>query len=129
MSDPRPTLPMPPTAPATMLYVLGVGGPIDEEGIGHVERFAWRFLVRVAPGERDTVLGFTSMPRLMAFTRAVNERRPRAVSTEAFKVAAHRFGAAGTFAPAAVVDMPADGFEAWLGGGTLVERIVPELEG
>ncbi|MEO8083443.1 MAG: hypothetical protein ABI780_06435 [Ardenticatenales bacterium] len=129
MNDGRPDRLGDQPAPTTTLYVLGVGGPIDEEGIGHVERFAWRFLVRVAPGERDAVLGFTSMPRLMAFTRAVNERRPRAVSTEAFKVAAHRFGAAGTSAPTAVVDMAADGFEAWLGRGTLLERIVPELEG
>lgn len=113
-------------APAA-LYVLGVGGPLDEDGIGHVERFAWRFLVRAAPGEAEAVLGFSSMPRLMAFTRAVNARRPRAVSTEAYLVPIERFGAAP--APAPVIDLPADAFDAWLGDATLVERIVPELEG
>ena len=25
------------------IYLLGVGGPEDEEGIGMVERFVWRF--------------------------------------------------------------------------------------
>lgn len=113
-------------APAA-LYVLGVGGPLDEDGIGHVERFAWRFLVRAAPGQAEAVLGFSSMPRLMAFTRAVNARRPRAVSTEAYLVPIGRFE--GATAPAPVVDLAADAFETWLGGATLVERIVPELEG
>lgn len=115
-----------PTAPAA-LYVLGVGGPTDADGIGHVERFAWRFLVREAPGEGGSVLGFSAMPRLMAFTRAVNARRPRAVSTEAYVVPIGRFDA--PTAPTPVVDLPAEAFEGWLGDAALVERIVPELEG
>ena len=115
-----------PVDPAS-LYVLGVGGPLDADGIGRVERFAWRFLVRRAEGEHDAVLGFTSMPRLMAFTRAVNAARPFTVSTEVYKVPSARFAL--DAAPRATVDLAPEGFSAWLGRGELVERIVPELEG
>lgn len=108
------------------LYFLGVGGPVDAEGVGHVERFAWRFLVRTGGDAPDAVLAFSSMPRLMAFTRSVHAVTPRAVSTEALRVATRQI------APGLDVsidlDLAADDFARWLGRGTLVERIVPELE-
>lgn len=108
------------------LYLLGIGGPIDDEGIGHVERFAWRFLVRTGAQTTDAVLAFSTMPRLMAFTRAVNGATPHAVSTEALKVDTHRI--AREPAIEIEVDLAPSDFAAWLGGATLVERIVPELE-
>lgn len=108
------------------LYLLGIGGPVDADGVGHVERFAWRFLVRVAPDRPDAVLAFTAMPKLMAFTRLVNARAPHAVSTEALRVAPAKL--TDGVAIEVFVDLPADDFGAWLGRGALIERIVPELE-
>lgn len=110
---------------AAHLYVLGCGGPEDADGVGDVTRFRWRCLVRVAPGERDAVLAFSSMPRLMAFTRAVNGRTPNAVSTEALKLAAADWPAAAGVDVA--VDLDPSSFAAWLGRGLLVERPVPEI--
>ncbi len=107
------------------LYVLGCGGPTDADGVGDVTRFVWRCLVRIAPGRRDAVLAFTSMPRLMAFTRAVNGRTAQAVSTEALKIDARRLGAAPGVE--VTIDLEADGFAAWLADGALIERPVPEL--
>ncbi len=108
------------------LYILGIGGPVDDEGVGRVERFAWRFLVRTGARASDAVLAFSTMPKLMAFTRAVNGATPHAVSTEALKVDTVRI--ARDPAIDIEVDLAPSDFAGWLGGGTLVERIVPALE-
>jgi hypothetical protein len=65
------------------LYFLGVNGPLDAEDIGLVDRFVWRFAVMEAQAEPGAILAFSSMPRLMAFTRAANALRPFTVPTEA----------------------------------------------
>lgn len=108
------------------LYFLGIGGPVDEAGIGHVDHFAWRFLVRTGAHVPEAVLAFSSMPKLMAFTRAVNAATPHAVSTEALKVATRRI--APGLAVAVTLDLAAVDFAGWLGRAALVERVVPELE-
>lgn len=68
------------------LYLLGVGGPEDASGIGLVETFVWRFHALERPGTAPAILGFTSMPRLMALTRAVNSERQGALPTEVLRV-------------------------------------------
>lgn len=73
----------PSPATAVELYVLGYNGPIDEEGLGHPDRFVWRYAVLGPPGEAATVLAFSSMPKLIAFTRAVNGRQAFTLPTEA----------------------------------------------
>ena len=75
---------------STTLYFLGVGGPEDASGIGDIDAFVWRFLVLKNPDSQGhrTVVAFTSMPNLMAFTRGVNQRRPFTVPTEALRLQA-----------------------------------------
>lgn len=68
---------------AVELYVLGYNGPVDEEGLGRPDRFVWRYAVLGPPGASATVLAFSSMPKLIAFTRAVNGRQAFALPTEA----------------------------------------------
>jgi hypothetical protein len=75
------------------LYLLGVGGPEDASGIGHVESFVWRFHALERPDEPLAVLGFTSMALLMALTRAVNAERQGALPTEVLRVAPADIGA------------------------------------
>lgn len=70
-------------APTAELYVLGFNGPVDDDGMGRPERFVWRFAVVECDGWPPTLLAFRSMPRLMAFTRAVNGREAFTVPTEA----------------------------------------------
>jgi hypothetical protein len=68
------------------VYLLGIGGPEDESGIGHVESFVWRYHLLEPAGEPARVLGFRDMRRLMAFTRSVNGERPLTVPTEVLRL-------------------------------------------
>ncbi len=70
------------------LYLLGVGGPEDESGIGHPDRFVWRFTTLEATGADPILLGFGDMPTLMRFTRTVNQRQPFSLPTESLKLPA-----------------------------------------
>ena len=75
-----------PLAAMPQLYLLGVGGPEDASGIGHVESFVWRFHALERAGEPLAVFGFTGMAQLMALTRAVNADRQGALPTEVLRV-------------------------------------------
>jgi hypothetical protein len=109
------------------LYLLGVGGPEDESGIGKVETFVWRFAVIERAGADVVALAFTRMPALMAFTRALNGRQPFTVPTEALRIA----GAGLRAAPIDVLlDGAAEDYDALVAaGGRLEERRLPALEG
>jgi len=109
------------------LYLLGVGGPEDPEGIGRVETFAWRFAVVEGGAGALTALAFTAMPRLMALTRAVNGRRPFTLPTEALRVDPSGIGP--TPGVGLFVDPSPEEVEALLAGGRLAERRLPSLEG
>lgn len=111
--------------PELNLYILGVGGPEDADGIGRVERFVWRFSVLEATAEPPVAIAFTTMPGLMRFTRAVNGSRPFSVPTEAHRVPARRLASG---APAALLlDPSPDDFERLRAGRDLAERQIPEL--
>lgn len=70
-------------ADTDLLYVLGFNGPVDAAGIGHPDRFVWRFAVIESEGCAPSLIAFSNMPRLMAFTRAINGRQAFALPTEA----------------------------------------------
>lgn len=73
---------------ARAVYLLGVGGPEDEAGIGDVGAFVWRCAVVEAADGTAAALAFSSMPRLMQLTRAVNAAAPFTLPTEALRVEA-----------------------------------------
>jgi hypothetical protein len=109
------------------IYLLGVGGPEDEDGIGKVERFVWRFSALLRQDALPVVFGFTSMPTLMRFTRAVNAQAPFTVPTEVFKVAPSELKGG---APVAwIIDPDPEAFHRLVQGKPVVERRIPELEG
>lgn len=114
----------PDVARLTGVYVLGVGGPEDASGIGDVERFVWRFAV-LDGGPLPVVLGFSSMPALMAFTRAVNGRQPQRVPTEATRIVPS--GWQGGIPVVLWLDPAPDAFETAATGRPLGERRIPEL--
>jgi len=106
------------------LYILGVNGPLDEAGIGRVDRFVWRFAVVDEPS--PVVLAFSAMPLLMRFTRAVNGAQAFTVPTEALRV---RLRAAHAGLPVRIsLDAVAEDFLTFAGGRRLAERVIPELE-
>ena len=111
------------------LYLLGIGGPEDESGIGRVETFVWRFGVVEGRDGSDggILLAFRSMPRLMAFTRALNGREPFTVPTEAIKLS----GAELVAVPYRVAIDPTEAdFGRWMAlGGRLAERRIEALGG
>jgi len=120
--------PPPDVAALPFVYVLGVGGPEDTAGIGRIEAFVWRCAVLEGgpgPGAAPIALAFTSMPRLMAFTRAVNDAAPRRVPTEAARVAPSSWR--GGIPAVLWLDPTPEAFEAELAGRALVERRIPEL--
>jgi len=108
------------------VYALGFGGPPDEAGIGQVSSFVWRFAVAVAGDGRELLLAFTSMPRLMAFTRALNALRPFTVPTEALHIDLSSGVPVGAVA---VIDPVPDTIRPMLETGGVVERHIPELSG
>lgn len=114
-------------AAAGSVYLLGVGGPEDEAGIGDVGAFVWRFAVAEAGDGPAVALAFSAMPRLMRFTRAVNAAAPFSVPTEALRVdAASLDPAAGV---RVALDPEADDLAA-LGGAPAVRlRRVPLWSG
>lgn len=116
--------PPPDVAALPWVYVLGVGGPEDAAGIGRVERFVWRCAV-LPEDPRPVALGFTSMPRLMAFTRSVNAASPRRVPTEAARVAPASWR--GGIPAVLWLDPSPEAFEAAAAGRVLAERRIPEL--
>jgi hypothetical protein len=118
--------PPPELAGREAIYLLGVGGPEDESGVGDVSAFVWRCLLLERPGQPPALLGFTAMPRLMGFTRAVNGQRPFTVPTEAVRLT----GADLPAAPLALLlDPESEAFLAAAAAGQLTVRHVPELSG
>lgn len=111
----------------TRLYILGLGGPLDESGIGDSTSFVWRFAVIPETGGLPTCLAFTGMPRLMRFTRELNGARAFSVPTEAFRVEADRLQA-GAPVRLLIDPEPAD-FRRLAGDRALEELCIPELEG
>lgn len=109
------------------LYILGVGGPEDESGIGDVSAFVWRFALVDSADGSPIALAFTAMPKLMQFTRAVNGRAPFTVPTEAFKVDAAALAAGAPVRLA--LDPTPDDFETLRAGRPLVLRVVKGLAG
>lgn len=117
--------PPPDVAALPFVYVLGVGGPVDAAGIGRVEAFVWRCAVLDEGGAAPVALGFTAMPRLMAFTRAVNGAAPSRVPTEAARIAPSSWR--GGIPAVLWLDPTPEAFEAAATGRALVERRIPEL--
>jgi hypothetical protein len=118
---------LPQEFPATRLYILGVGGPMDESGIGDSNSFVWRFAVIPEAGAAPICLAFTAMPSLMRFTREINGLRAFTVPTEAFRVEASQLSA-GAPARLLIDPEPAD-FRKLAGDRGLEEMCIPELEG
>ncbi len=108
------------------IYLVGVGGPEDESGIGDVSTFSWRFCLLEIDQALPIVLGFRAMPTLMAFTRAVNGERPFTVPTEALRT---DLSTIGSVPLRLAIDLTSSDLADWLRSGRLVTRKVPELEG
>jgi hypothetical protein len=110
------------------LYLLGVGGPEDAAGVGRVEAFVWRCLVlEPRSGPPLLLLAFSAMPRLMAFTRAVNGAEPGRVPTEALRLAPDELpGDAGL---GLLLDPEPEAFLALAQGGRLRELHLPQVSG
>lgn len=107
------------------IYLVGVGGPEDEAGIGDVTSFKWRFCL-VEPAEGLPIaLGFRAMPSMMAFTKAVNGERPFTVPTEALRI---ELSGVGPVPLRLAIDPTASDLAQWLQAGRIVTRSVPELE-
>lgn len=111
----------------SQLYCLGVGGPLDESGIGRPDRFVWRYALLLDPdaAEAPCLLAFSSMPGLMQFTRAVNGRAPFTLPTEVRRQAA---GDLSGQALRLLLDPSVETFEALSGGRAVAEQHLPQLE-
>ena len=107
------------------VYLVGIGGPMDESGIGDVASFQWRFCVLARDGLTPIVIGFRSMPSMMSFTRTVNGAEPFTIPTEAFHADLKDIGPISFHL---ALDPSPDEFMAWKHDAELVMRIVPELE-
>lgn len=109
------------------LYLLGVGGPETAEGVGDVSSFVWRFgLLATAEGE-ELALAFRAMPRLMAFTRALNGRRPFSVPTEALRIGGNELSPTPI---SLLLDPSPEDFDAHVAAGArMTERRLPTLGG
>jgi hypothetical protein len=108
-----------------VLYFLGTGGPRDTESVGDPGDFEWRFTALAGPEPEPTLLAFTGMPALMAFTRAVNSAQPFAVPTEALRLT--RAHLPPRVPARCLVNPTPEAALAALARGGLVERRVPEL--
>lgn len=108
------------------IYLVGVGGPEDESGIGDVTSFTWRYCLVEPVDGTPIVLSFSTMPKMMAFTREVNGRSPFTVPTEALRT---EFSTLGVADLRLAIDPAPEDLEGWLRTGRLVTRGVPELQG
>jgi len=113
------------TAHHHVLYFLGTGGPRDPESVGDPGDFEWRFSALAGPEPEPTLLAFTGMPALMAFTRAVNAAQPFGVPTEALRLT--RAQLPPSVHARCLVNPTPEAVLAALARGGLVERRVPEL--
>lgn len=107
------------------IYLLGVGGPEDEAGIGDVSAFVWRFCLVETEGTPPIALGFSRMPLLMAFTRAVNGAKPFTVPTEALKA---DLSGIGVLPLRLAIDPTPAALDDWLETGSLSFRRLPEIQ-
>jgi hypothetical protein len=108
------------------LYLLGVNGPLGPDDIGHIDRFVWRFALLRMPGRPPALLAFSTMPRLMAFTRVLNSAQPFAVPTEARR---QRLGSAAAGIPfLLLVDPDPESCASASRGSATAERVIPELD-
>lgn len=109
------------------LYLLGVNGPLGPDDIGQIERFVWRFASLDLRARPPALLAFSTMSRLMAFTRAINGARPFTVPTEARR---QRLGPTAVGIPYLLLVDPDPAVCATEARGQpFAERIIPELDG